>query len=63
MEELDGEFETLLETEDIVALNAAWLRGQADLLVLDDEELDAHIAERVVPDPRPRGAPGRGRRG
>ncbi len=47
MEELDGEFETLLETEDIVALNAAWLRGQADLLVLDDEELDRHIAERV----------------
>ena len=47
MEELDGEFETLLETEDIVALNAAWLRGQPDLLVLDDGELDRHIAERV----------------
>ena len=46
MEELDGEFETLLETEDITALNAAWLRGQPDLLVLDDEELDRHIAER-----------------
>ena len=47
LEELDGEFETLLETEDITALNAAWLRGQADLLVLDDEEIDRHIAERV----------------
>ena len=47
LEELDGEFETLLETEDITALNAAWLRGQPDLLVLDDEELDRHIAERV----------------
>ncbi len=48
LEELDGEFETLLETEDIVALNAAWLRSQADLLVLDDEELDRHITERVA---------------
>lgn len=47
LEELDGEFETLLETEELVALNAAWLRGQADLLVLDEEELDRHIAERV----------------
>jgi hypothetical protein len=47
LEELDGDFETLLETEDIVALNAAWLRSQADLLVLDDEELDRHIAGRV----------------
>ena len=52
MGELDGEFETLLETEDITALNAAWLRGQADLLVLDEEEIDRHIAERVsrIPD-------------
>lgn len=47
LEELDGEFEPLLETEDIVRLNAAWLRSQPDLLVLDDEELDRHIAERV----------------
>lgn len=47
LEELDGEFEHLLETEDITALNAAWLRGQEDLLVLDEEELDLHIAERV----------------
>ena len=47
LEELDGEFEALLETEDITALNAAWLRGQADLLVLDEEELDRHIAGRV----------------
>ena len=48
LEELDVEFEELLETEDIIALNAAWLRGQEDLLVLDDEELDRHIAERVA---------------
>ncbi|WP_237393709.1 DMP19 family protein [Pseudarthrobacter sp. ATCC 49987] len=47
LEELDSEFETLLETEDIIALNAAWLRDLADLLVLDEEELDRHIAERV----------------
>lgn len=47
LEELDGEFEQLLETEDITALNAAWLRGQEDLLVLDEGELDLHIAERV----------------
>jgi hypothetical protein len=47
IEELDGEFESVLETEDIVALNAAWLRGQADLLVLADGDLEAHIAGRV----------------
>jgi len=47
LEELDGDFETLLKTEDIIALSASWLRSQADLLVLDDEELDRHIAERV----------------
>jgi hypothetical protein len=43
MEELDGEFEELLESENITALNAAWLRGQAELLVLDDEEIGAYI--------------------
>ncbi|GAB5078818.1 DMP19 family protein [Arthrobacter sp. AD-310] len=43
MEELDGEFEELLERENITALNAAWLRGQADLLVLDDEEVGGYI--------------------
>jgi hypothetical protein len=48
LEELDAEFEELLETEDIIALNAAWLRGQEGLLVLDDEELDRHIAQRVA---------------
>ena len=47
LEELDAEFESLLETEDIVALNAGWLRGLPDLLILDNEELDRHIAERV----------------
>jgi hypothetical protein len=52
MEVLDAELESLLETEDIVALNAAWLRGQENLLVLDDDELTAHIARRMaaVPD-------------
>ncbi|MFC7847459.1 hypothetical protein ACFUTU_03170 [Arthrobacter sp. NPDC057388] len=48
MEDLDAEFEALLETEDLVALNAAWLRGQEGLLVLNDDELTAHIAKRVA---------------
>jgi hypothetical protein len=48
MEDLDAEFESLLETEDIVALNAAWLRGQEGLLVLHDDDLTAHIAKRVA---------------
>ena len=48
MEDLDAEFESLLETEDFVALNAAWLRGQEGLLVLNDDELTAHIAKRVA---------------
>lgn len=52
LEELDGEFETLLETEDIIELNAAWLRSQDGVLYLDEEQLDAHIAARValIPD-------------
>ena len=52
IEELDGEFESLLGSEDLVALNAAWLRGQDDLLVLAEDDLDAHIAGRVarIPD-------------
>lgn len=52
MEELDGEFEELLESENITALNAAWLRGQAELLVLDDEEVGAYIDRLVslIPD-------------
>lgn len=52
IEELDGEFEPVLAAEDVVALNAAWLRGQEDLLVLADDDLDAHIAGRVarIPD-------------
>ena len=54
MEELDGEFESLLETEDITALNAAWLRGQEDLLVLDDDELDRPHRRARGPDPGPR---------
>lgn len=43
IEELDGEFEELLEHENITALNARWLRGQPDLLVLDDEEVGPYI--------------------
>ena len=52
LDELDGEFEALLEEEDIIDLNAAYLRNQPGLLVLSDEEIEAHIAERValIPD-------------
>jgi len=52
MEELDGDFEELLESENITALNAAWLRGQEGLLVLDEAELAAHIGRLValIPD-------------
>lgn len=52
MEALDNEFEELLETEDVTGLNAAWLRSQDGLLVLDGAELAAHIAARVaeIPD-------------
>lgn len=48
IEELDGEFEELFETENITALNAAWLLRQEGLLVLDDEELDAYIERQVA---------------
>lgn len=52
MEDLDTAFEALLEKEDITALNAAWLREQEGLLLLQGEELTAHIARRLeqVPD-------------
>ncbi|SDW72446.1 hypothetical protein SAMN04487912_104219 [Arthrobacter sp. cf158] len=52
LDELDGGFEALLEEEDIIDLNAAYLRDQAGLLVLSDEDIEAHIAERVaqIPD-------------
>ncbi|WP_311215175.1 MULTISPECIES: hypothetical protein [unclassified Arthrobacter] len=52
LDELDAEFEALLEEEDIIDLNSAYLRDQSELLVLTDEEIDAHIAERValIPD-------------
>lgn len=52
LEELDAEFEALLEVEDITTLNAAWLLRQEGLLVMDPDELNAHIAVRVsgVPD-------------
>lgn len=48
MEALDGEFEELLESEDVTGLNAVWLRSQPGLLVLDEQELVAHIATRVA---------------
>src|SRR4029453_3594566 len=48
LDELDGEFESLLETEDIITLNAAYLRNQEGLLILDQDELNAHIAQRVA---------------
>lgn len=48
LEELDGEFEELFETENITALNAAWLLRQESLLVLDDEELSAYIERQVA---------------
>ena len=48
LEALDGEFESLLETEDIIELNAAWLRSQDGVLYLDEEQLKAHIAGRVA---------------
>jgi hypothetical protein len=48
MEELDGEFEELFETENITALNAAWLLGQESLLVLEDKELSAYIERQVA---------------
>ncbi|MFK0009141.1 hypothetical protein ACIQTZ_19055 [Paenarthrobacter sp. NPDC090520] len=52
LDELDGEFEGLLEEEDIVDLNADYLRSQPGLLVLSEEDIEAHIAERValIPD-------------
>ncbi|MDI2033602.1 DMP19 family protein [Paenarthrobacter nitroguajacolicus] len=52
LDELDGEFEALLEEEDIIDLNAAYLRDQSELLVLSDEEIEAHIAAQVarIPD-------------
>ncbi|MFJ4171853.1 hypothetical protein ACIPY3_20290 [Paenarthrobacter sp. NPDC089714] len=52
LDELDGEFEAMLEEEDIVDLNADYLRSQPGLLVLSEEDIEAHIAERValIPD-------------
>lgn len=48
IEELDGEFEELFETENITALNAAWLLRQEGLLVLDEDELEAYIERQVA---------------
>jgi hypothetical protein len=48
LDELDAEFEALVEKQDLTALNAAWLRSRTPLLALDEEELAAHIAARVA---------------
>ncbi|NVM99020.1 hypothetical protein [Arthrobacter sp. SDTb3-6] len=48
MEALDGAFEDLLDTEDLTALSAAWLKGQEGLLLLDADGLAAHIAGRAA---------------
>lgn len=52
MELLDAEFEDLFESEDVTGLNADWLRNQPCLLILTEQELAAHIADRVaqIPD-------------
>jgi len=44
---LNGRFFQLKETEDLVALNAAWLRRLPDLVVLDIHEMEAEIKRRV----------------
>lgn len=60
--EFDGEFEELLECENITALNAGWLRSQPNLLVLDDEEVGPYIHRlaALVPGKADRNAAGRG---
>ncbi|WP_415855382.1 hypothetical protein [Sinomonas sp. G460-2] len=52
LESLDERFEETLDDEDLVALNAAWLRGQEGLLALDDDAIEQEIARRVglIPD-------------
>lgn len=47
LEELDEAFATLQEEQDIVALNAAYLKGQEGLLVLDEDGIEDEIARRV----------------
>ncbi|BCT77568.1 hypothetical protein SCMU_34100 [Sinomonas cyclohexanicum] len=47
LEELDERFEALQDEQDLVALNAAWLRGQEGLLALDDDGIEDEIARRV----------------
>ena len=47
MERLDVEFEDLFESEDVTGLNAAWLRAQPGLLVVEETKVAAPIAERV----------------
>jgi hypothetical protein len=47
LEELDERFEEVLDQEDLVTLNAAWLRGQEGLLALGEDALEDEIARRV----------------
>jgi hypothetical protein len=47
LEDLDDRFEGLLEEEDLLALNGAWLKGQEGLLALDEDGLEDEIARRV----------------
>ncbi|GHG51602.1 hypothetical protein GCM10012320_21070 [Sinomonas cellulolyticus] len=47
LEALDERFEELQDDHDLVALNAAWLRGQEGVLALDDDAIEDEIARRV----------------
>ena len=62
LDELDTDFESLLETEDLITLNAAWLRSLAPCAAGRGGALAAHIAERVALVPDLDAAPGRRRR-
>lgn len=59
LDELDGEFEALLGTEDIVALNAAWLRSQRPPRPGRGGTGPPYRRARG-PDPQPGRTPGRG---
>ncbi|GAB3277750.1 hypothetical protein GCM10027449_17530 [Sinomonas notoginsengisoli] len=47
LEELDEHFEKLQDEQDLVALNAAWLKRQEGLLALDEDGIEDEIARRV----------------
>ncbi|MGN6406659.1 DMP19 family protein [Sinomonas sp.] len=48
LEALDDRVEEVLEDEDLVSLNGAWLRRQEHLLALDEDGIDDEIARRVA---------------